>query len=87
MEVFSLDLYNLMYNTVVKSLNVSEFRVQCLAVLDRLPPEGITITKRGKAIARVVPIRTGKDMIGSLIGRLQISGDVLSTGERWDAES
>jgi antitoxin (DNA-binding transcriptional repressor) of toxin-antitoxin stability system len=72
----------------VKRLNVSEFREQCLSLLDELPADGIVITKRGRPIARVSPIRQDNGaLIGSLAGRLKIRGDVFSTGEKWDAES
>lgn len=72
----------------MKRLNVSEFREQCLSILDELPPEGLLITKRGRPVARVLPVRESDgDLIGSLAGQLHIEGDILSTGERWDAES
>ena len=70
------------------SLNVSEFRQQLLNLLDSLPPEGIVITKRGRPVAQVLPIRKpGESLIGALKGRLKIRGNIFSTGERWDAES
>jgi antitoxin (DNA-binding transcriptional repressor) of toxin-antitoxin stability system len=72
----------------MKSLNASEFREQCLSLLDHLPPEGIVIMKRGQPVARLVPVRKDNaDLIGSLRGQFQIHGDILSTEERWDAES
>jgi antitoxin (DNA-binding transcriptional repressor) of toxin-antitoxin stability system len=72
----------------MKSLNVSEFREQCLTLLDRLPPEGIVVTKRGKPIAKVAPIRKdNSELIGSMAGAFEIRGNILSTGETWDAES
>jgi antitoxin (DNA-binding transcriptional repressor) of toxin-antitoxin stability system len=72
----------------MKRLNVSEFREKCLSLLDQLPAEGVVITKRGQAIARVLPMRKDHaDLIGKLAGILEIRGDVMSTGEKWDAES
>jgi len=72
----------------MKSLNASEFRKQCLSLLDKLPPEGIVVTRRGKAIARVMPMRKNNAAsIGSLAGMFEIKGDIFSTGEKWDAES
>lgn len=41
----------------MKALSVSEFRGQCLSLLEDLPEEGIIITKRGQPIARVSPVR------------------------------
>ena len=46
------------------------------------------ITKRGKPVAKLIPIRTASaSLIGSLKGKLKIKGDILSTGARWDAQS
>ena len=68
----------------MKQLNVSQFRQQCLALLDELPAEGVLITKRGHPVARLVPVQeNNNDLIGSLSGQLQINGDVFSTGDKW----
>ena len=41
----------------VRDLSITEFRRQCLALLVDLPEEGIVITKRGRPLARVAPVR------------------------------
>jgi antitoxin (DNA-binding transcriptional repressor) of toxin-antitoxin stability system len=41
----------------VRDLSITEFRRQCLALLEDLPEEGIVITKRGQPLARVSPVR------------------------------
>ena len=67
---------------------MSEFREQCLSMLDRLPPEGIVITRRGRPVARIFPLRQNHaDLIGKLAGQFEVHGDIFSTGEAWDAES
>ena len=72
----------------MKTMGAAKFKEQCLAVLDRLEPEGIVITKHGKPVAKIIPIQTeSASLIGALKGRLRIRGNVLSTGLRWDAES
>jgi prevent-host-death family protein len=72
----------------MKRLNASEFRKECLSLLDELPPDGVLITKRGRPVARLVPVRKNSaDLIGRLAGVLEIHGDVMSTGEEWDAQS
>jgi antitoxin (DNA-binding transcriptional repressor) of toxin-antitoxin stability system len=72
----------------MKHLNASTFRSQCLTLLDQLPPEGLVITRRGKPIARLIPLQDNNaDLIGSLAGKFEIRGDILSTGTAWDAES
>ncbi len=39
------------------NLNITEFRRQCLALLENLTEEGIVVTKRGQPLARVTPVR------------------------------
>ena len=64
-----------------RRISVSEFREQCLSLLDDLSAEGIVITKRGKPVAKVIPIGSGcAGLIGSMKGKLKIKGDIISTG-------
>ncbi len=73
---------------VMKTLSASKFKEQCLALLDSVGPEGIVITKRGKPVAKLVPMRgPSTDLIGCMKGKLRIKGSLLSTGSAWDAES
>ena len=72
---------------VMKQLSASKFKEQCLALLDRVDPEGIVVTKRGKPVAKLIPFGADSaDLIGSLKGKLRIKGQILSTGIKWDAE-
>jgi len=41
----------------MRDLSVTEFRRQCLTLLEDLPEEGIVITKHGRPLARVSPAR------------------------------
>jgi len=72
-----------------KSLNASEFKAHCLKILDHLGPEGMVITKRGRPVARILPVTTASnaDTIGSLKGKIVVKGDLFSTGVHWRAES
>jgi prevent-host-death family protein len=71
-----------------KIMGAAQFKEQCLALLDSVGPEGIVITKHGKPVAKLVPLTVeSRDLLGALRGKLRITGDVLSTGLRWDAES
>ncbi len=66
----------------------AKFKEQCLALLDEVDEEGIIITKRGKPVAKLIPIRTeSARLIGSLKGKIRIKGDISSTGMKWDAQS
>jgi prevent-host-death family protein len=72
----------------VKTVPASKFKEQCLALLDNLDREGILVTKHGKPVARVVPAKTDcARLIGCMKGKIEIRGDLLSTGLKWDAES
>jgi len=44
----------------MKDLSITEFRRQCLSLLDSLPEEGVIITKRGEPLARVLPIHRAR---------------------------
>ena len=74
------------YATLVpmKQVAAAKFKEQCLALLDRLDPDGIVITKHGKPVARLLPAeRAAGGLIGSLRGAIHIRGDVLTTGSKW----
>jgi prevent-host-death family protein len=71
----------------MRTISAAKFKEQCLSILDRVDPEGIVITKRGRPVAKLIPL--GADsaaLIGSLSGKIRIKGDILTTGLRWDAE-
>jgi prevent-host-death family protein len=68
-----------------KSMNevaISEFKAKCLSLLDEVnrTKHPLRITKRGKAIADVFPPRVlqEKSWLGSMTGRMKITGDILS---------
>lgn len=72
----------------MKTMGATEFKQRCLALLDRVEPEGIVITKHGKPVARLLPYETeSAGLIGSLADKIRVHGDIQSTGLRWDAES
>ena len=72
----------------MKQIAAAKFKEQCLGILDEVAPEGIVITKHGRPVAKLIPIRAeSADLIGSLKGKLRVKGDILSTGINWRAES
>jgi prevent-host-death family protein len=71
----------------MKRIAAAKFKEQCLALLDEVGPDGIVITKRGKPVAKLIPFASDSaSLIGSLKGKLEIKGEILSTGLSWDAE-
>lgn len=74
--------------TKARTISVTEFKAKCLSIFDNLDAEGIVVEKRGKPVAKIIPIRNTKnDWIGSMKGKIKINGDIMSTGIKWDAES
>jgi antitoxin (DNA-binding transcriptional repressor) of toxin-antitoxin stability system len=71
----------------MKTVPAARFKAECLSWLDRVGPEGIVITKHGRPVAKLLPMGAdAKTLIGSMRGHLRITGDILSTGIRWNAE-
>ncbi len=74
--------------TKTQTISATEFKAKCLHIFDHLGADGIIVEKRGKPIAKVTPIKSvNSEWIGSMKGEIEIFGDIMSTGERWDAES
>lgn len=72
----------------MKQIAAARFKERCLSLLDEVDAEGIVITKRGKPVARLVPFDPGsRSLIGSLKDKVKLSGRLLSTGVKWDAQS
>jgi prevent-host-death family protein len=65
----------------MKKMGATAFKAKCLVVLDEVRKKRVTviITKRGKPVAKLVPVTTAKDDIfGFLDGKAKIVGDVVS---------
>lgn len=72
----------------MKTIGAAKFKEQCLALLDSLDTDGLIVTKHGKPVARVVPYdQQWADLIGSLRHKIEIKGDIFTTGVRWDADA
>lgn len=74
-----------------RQIAAGEFKAKCLALLDDVQRkrEEIVVTKRGKPVARLVPIEEKKkrDTFGYMKGTITILGDIIApSGEIWDAE-
>ena len=72
----------------MKAIEAAEFREQCLSLSDQLDPDGLVITKRGTPVARLMPYGAPEqDQIGSLRDKIEVKGNVLSSGLSWDADA
>lgn len=73
----------------MKKVAAGVFKANCLAIMDEVQAkrETVVITKRGKPVAKLVPVSDEKDDIfGFLQGKVKIVGDVVSpalTLEEW----
>jgi len=65
----------------MKRMAAGLFKANCLAVMDEVQAkhEAIVITKRGRPVAKLVPVITDKDEIYNfLAGKGAVTGDVIS---------
>lgn len=74
----------------MRTIAAAKFKEQCLAILDNVDAEGIVITKRGKPVAKLVPInkpQTHARFIGIIKEQIVVdpNDDLFSTGE-WVSE-
>jgi len=72
------------------TLAASEFKAKCLRLLDQVEEEGATlvITKRGRPVAKVVPVSLPKRSLrGSWKGLVKIKGDIVhfDTSRDWES--
>ena|SRR5690242_2819557 len=66
------------------------FKVKCLELLNEVQQhrKEIVITKRGRPVARLIPVDDERPVIfGRMKGTGRILGDIFSTGESWEADS
>jgi prevent-host-death family protein len=72
-------------NTIVRSLPAGEFKAHCLALLDEVAATGqaLTVTKRGRPVARLVPIEVPRPLLGSVQRQTNLVSPINIT---WDAE-
>ena len=62
----------------MKPISAARFKERCLSLLDRIEPEGLVITRRGKPVAKLIPILTpSANLIGLFRGKLKIKGSIL----------
>jgi prevent-host-death family protein len=65
-----------------------EFKQRCLAILDDVAETGATVvvTKRGRPVARVVPVEAGVVSLRGSIRAVSHADDLFTTGADWEAE-
>ncbi|MGA2744842.1 MAG: type II toxin-antitoxin system Phd/YefM family antitoxin [Candidatus Sulfotelmatobacter sp.] len=74
-----------------KTIPAGTFKARCLAIMDEVAAkrESVVITKRGKPVAKLVPVEKEKDDIFGFFngkGTIEIKGDIVSpilSPEEW----
>jgi prevent-host-death family protein len=74
----------------MKTMPAGKFKVHCLAVMDEVQSkrEAVIITKRGKPVAKLVPVdkKEKDDIFGFFKGKIKVTGDIVApalTPEEW----
>ena len=65
----------------MKQMRASAFKARCLSVMKDVQATGepVIVTKRGKPVVKVVPVKPEKDDIfGFMAGKFKIVGDIES---------
>ncbi|MDR2012296.1 MAG: type II toxin-antitoxin system Phd/YefM family antitoxin [Rhodanobacter sp.] len=75
------------------NINAAEFKAKCLKLIDEVAVthQPLVITKRGKPVARIVPIEPETPppgLFGYMKGTGEIVGDIVNVPlDRWSAET
>jgi prevent-host-death family protein len=73
----------------MKTMAAGSFKAKCLAVMDEVQAkrETVVITKRGKPVAKLVPVNAERDDIYNFMaGKGTVTGDVVApaiSGKEW----
>ncbi len=73
-----------------QQIAVGVFKAKCLSLLDEVQQKRkeIIITKRGKPVARLVPVETKPpEVFGRMEGTIEILGDIVGPLDvKWEAD-
>lgn len=74
----------------MKTVKAGEFKAKCLNLMDQVAKTGepVVITKHGKPIAQLAPIkRKPKTLFGALKGQVTVTGDIVAPIDvEWEAQ-
>jgi len=72
----------------MKEIPAAVFKAQCLTLMEnvRSTKRPLVITRRGKPVAKLVPIEEPKDdFIGRLKGVFEVVGDLDADPDEWES--
>ncbi len=72
-----------------RTITASRFKAECLGLLDDVANTGqeVTVTKRGRPVARLVPVAEPAPLDGSVTFLVDDGELIAPLGERWGALS
>lgn len=73
-----------------KTIGAGDFKAKCLQLLDEVAVrrEPLVITKRGKPVAKLVPIPPELPLFGAMAGSVLEEADIVSPLDiHWDAST
>lgn len=65
---------------MVKTISAGEFKANCLKLMDQVQAQRteLVITKRGKPVARLMPVEAeAPSIFGCMVGTVEIRGDLV----------
>ena len=71
------------------TIGAGDFKAKCLQLLDEVAArrEPLIITKRGKPVAKLVPVPPEAALFGALAGSVVSESDIVAPiGEAWEAD-
>jgi prevent-host-death family protein len=76
---------------VIRRISAADFKAQCLSLMNQVEAQRseLVITKRGKPVAKLVPIEEApRSVFGCMAGTAQILGDLIEPSTQpddWEA--
>jgi len=72
---------------VMDQIKASEFKARCLALIDEVAATGrpLTVTKRGRPLARLVPLEEPASLVGSVSFEVDEDELIAPVDADWNA--
>jgi prevent-host-death family protein len=76
-------------HVVQRTIPASEFKAKCLALLDEVAEtkETLVVTKRGKPVARVMPVQEPRSLLGSVTYLVSDEELIKPVWDDWELDS
>ena len=72
------------------NITITQFKAKCLGIVEAVQSQKqvVTISRHGRPAAKLIPVDSGQaePWFGRAAKTTHIRGDLLSTGEHWNAE-